>query len=69
MIEDYFVNLENLISGFQHTLSFDLRKKIVNSSYGILSGKIYFRNFILDFVEVVRIQIMENQRRRSINIT
>ncbi len=55
MIEVYFSNIENVIGRYSNILKYTLNKRIVNSSFGIISGQIFYQGYILDFLEVVRV--------------
>lgn len=55
MIEDYFLKIERIISGFRLTKSCSFTRHIINKSFGVIKGVISFENGTLDFLEVVRI--------------
>lgn len=55
MIEVYFASIENVIGRFSNILKYTLNKRIINTSFGIISGQLFYQDYILDFLEVVRV--------------
>jgi hypothetical protein len=55
MIEQYFFNIERIISRFDTILTYSLQKRVINQNFGIISGSLRYSHGILDFLEVVRI--------------
>ncbi|MCQ3937100.1 MAG: hypothetical protein DPW18_08650 [Chloroflexi bacterium] len=54
MIEEYFLEFENILRDFPNIQSYSLSKKIYNNRQGSISGKIVFENgYFLEFTEVV----------------
>ena len=54
MIEDYFSQLERVLSEFPIIRSYELTKKVYNLHQGYIGGRIIFENeHSLEFVEVV----------------
>lgn len=54
MIEDYFLQLENILREFPVIRSYALNKKIYNNQQGMIGGRIVFENeSSLEFLEVV----------------
>ncbi|BBC22757.1 DUF6516 family protein [Pseudanabaena sp. ABRG5-3] len=65
MIEDYFVQLEEIIKEFPNIRFVSITKKIYNISQGYISGSIIFENnHRLDFVEVKNIEILNKIKYR-----
>ena len=53
MIEEYFLQIENIIREFPNIRSLALQKKFYNGNQGYIGGTIIFKNgYSLDFVEV-----------------
>ena len=55
MIDGYFNSLEQVIDGFDIIESSEIKKQKINNSFGIIEGRLVFKNGILDFLEVVRV--------------
>jgi hypothetical protein len=55
MIERYFIEIEGVISRFDIVSTYSLHKRVINDSFGVIGGSLYFSNGILDFLEVIRI--------------
>lgn len=55
MIEVYFASIENVIGRFSNILKYTLNKRIINTNFGIISGQLFYQDYILDFLEVVRV--------------
>ena len=65
MIEDYFVQLEEIIKDFPNIRFVSITKKIYNISQGYISGSIIFENnHRLDFVEVKNIEVLNKIKYR-----
>ncbi|MBI5838556.1 MAG: hypothetical protein HZB19_00505 [Chloroflexi bacterium] len=53
MIEEYFLQVENVLREFPNIRSYALNKKVYNSRQGTIGGKVIFENeYSLEFVEV-----------------
>ncbi len=55
MINSYFSNIENVLNNCGFIERIEISKQIINDTFGIFNGKVFFHNGILDFLEVVRI--------------
>ncbi len=55
MIDSYFSAIEDIINDCDFIERTEINKQKINNSFGIISGKIFFSNGTLDFLEVVRI--------------
>lgn len=54
MIEDYFLQIENILRDFPVIHSHALTQKVYNQHQGYISGKIFFENgHLLEFIEVI----------------
>lgn len=55
MIDSYFSDIEDVINDCDFIERTEISKQKINNSFGIINGKIFFNNGLLDFLEVVRI--------------
>ena len=54
MIDTYFASIENILNDCDFIERIEINKQKINDSFGILNGKVFFRDGILDFLEVIR---------------
>lgn len=65
MIDEYFHHIEKTILSFESIESYDLIKKKLNSSFGIIKGMLFYQNSRLEFLEVVRISDQGNVQKKK----
>ncbi|NOX45625.1 MAG: hypothetical protein GXO89_01435 [Chlorobi bacterium] len=55
MIENYFSNIESVLNNCEFIERYEISKQKINNLFGTVDGKVFFRNGVLSFLEVVRI--------------
>ena len=55
MITGYFTDFGNIINSLDFIISSEIQKRKVNNFLGIIEGRLYFENGVLDILEVVKI--------------
>lgn len=56
-IENYFLKTEQIISDFDIVISQKIEKKKIDDNFGIFKGILYFKESVLDLIEVVRTMV------------
>jgi hypothetical protein len=65
MIESYFSNIESVLNNCEFIERYEISKQKINNLFGTVNGKVFFRNGILHFLEVVRISEQHETQKKK----